>query len=117
MIGASVAFTTCAMVENTDAPTVEMSRRIGTSIPGASGHLKCGRNGEIEQDETMDWLNVMARITYAEACRQNWPRPTCVSCHAPTRYDREFRALGYCQSCYREEPLIIQRKESLCPPH
>jgi hypothetical protein len=65
-----------------------------------------------------DWVAMMRRITYAEAQRQNWPRPTCRACHSPTRYDREFRAAGLCQACYRDEPLyIIQKGEMLkCPP-
>ena len=63
-----------------------------------------------------DWLDLMARITYAEACRQNWPRPTCVSCHVPCAYDREFRAAGLCQSCYPVElPVLMTRVKSLLP--
>lgn len=49
--------------------------------------------------------------TYSQSKRANWPRPTCVDCHGPTAYDREFRATGRCQSCYNETPLIIQKKE------
>ena len=56
------------------------------------------------------------QITYAEAQRQNWPRPTCLYCQGPTAYDREFRATGACQSCYRDEPalLTVRKKELLC---
>lgn len=61
----------------------------------------------------MDWLTVMARITYQQACAQNWPRPTCVSCHTPCAYDREFRGAHLCQSCYREEIVYTMKKELL----
>jgi hypothetical protein len=54
--------------------------------------------------------------TYSQAKRANWPRPTCIVCHAPCAYDREFRGATLCQSCYREEPLFITRKELLCKP-
>ena len=67
----------------------------------------------------IDWMDMMGRITYDEAKRQNWPRPTCRYCHSPTAYDREFRAQGLCQSCYQDEqpPLITVKKELLpCPP-
>jgi len=52
--------------------------------------------------------------TYEQAKRANWPRPTCVDCHGPTAYDREFKATGRCQACYREQPpLLTERKELL----
>ena len=60
--------------------------------------------------------------TYQQAMRANWPRPTCVDCHAPTAYDREFKATGRCQACYRETELVIvkghmiQEKEESCNP-
>ena len=57
--------------------------------------------------------------TYNQAVAANWPRPTCRYCHAPTAYDREYRAQGLCQSCYRDEmpPLILERKVLICPLH
>lgn len=55
--------------------------------------------------------------TLSEAKRANWPMPTCTDCHCPCAYSREFRATGRCESCYRETPLIIQRKDTPCLPN
>lgn len=51
------------------------------------------------------------RETYQQAQSANWPRPTCVDCHGPTAYDREFKATGRCSACYRDTELIIIKKE------
>jgi hypothetical protein len=48
--------------------------------------------------------------TYRQAQQANWPRNTCVDCHVPCGYDREFIATGRCQKCYDESPLIVQKK-------
>lgn len=58
-------------------------------------------------------VRIHAHETYQQARAANWPRPTCVVCHAPTAYDREFRGAGLCQSCYNEEPLFIQKRSPL----
>jgi ribosomal protein S14 len=48
----------------------------------------------------MDWLAIMARITYDEAQRQNWPRPTCEYCYAPMAF---IPRMYICKACYRDE--------------
>ena len=63
-----------------------------------------------------DWLEIMADITYQEACQQNWPRPTCKYCGCPTSFDRAFRATGCCNACYDELEIILKPKE-LLPCH
>ena len=56
----------------------------------------------------------MSHETYDQAKQANGHRLTCTDCQVPCAYTREFRATGRCESCYRETPLIIQRKELLC---
>ena len=35
-------------------------------------------------------------ITYHDAQRQNWPRPTCLDCYAPFKWKR---GIDRCDSC------------------
>jgi len=55
------------------------------------------------------FTGVSRRETYAEACRSNDNRPTCVSCYSPCAYDREFRDARLCGACYGEEELVIMK--------
>lgn len=49
--------------------------------------------------------------TYEQARHANGHRLSCIDCHAPCAYSREYRATRRCDSCYRDTPIITQPKE------
>ncbi len=62
------------------------------------------------------WIEMMARITYAEACNQNWPRPTCAHCYVPMAFRPHTEI---CVSCLRDEfnqYITVRKREAICLP-
>jgi hypothetical protein len=56
------------------------------------------------------------RITYEQACHQNYPSSTCWVCYAPCNpHTREFRGNRVCPSCYDELPPLLEVKKEKQP--
>lgn len=54
------------------------------------------------------------RITYEQACHQNYPAATCRTCFMPCNpHTREFRGTNECPSCYDSHPpqIVVTKKE------
>ena len=52
--------------------------------------------------------------TPSQARVMNDGRPTCMVCHAPCGLTREYYGRKMCETCYRDQPTIVQPKELLC---